>query len=287
MKQRAINSIRAARRHDIAGVYTRISLSGTATDMLDPFLLLAHHGPHDYPPDSVEPPFDPHPHRGFETVTFILDGELSHRDSLGNESLIHSGGVQWLSAGAGVVHSERATERFWKEGGRFQILQLWVNLPARLKMTPPHYQGVEAGALATVPLPDDAGALALISGGYAGVTGPVASLTGLLMSTVSLQAGRLASLPTPRQRSVLFYVVNGDVTVNGAKAVAGDLVTFGDGDVIDIEASQDALIVFGHGDPIDEPVVTAGPFVMNSEAEVAAAFSDYQAGKFGGLRGAV
>lgn len=284
--KRHIKEIRAARRHDVAGIYTRLSLSGTVEDMLDPFLVLAHHGPHDFPPDSAEPSFDPHPHRGFETVTFILDGDLWHRDSDGNESLIHAGGVQWLTAGSGVVHSERAPERFWKEGGTFQVLQLWVNLPARLKMTPPNYQGVEASALATVPLQDGSGTVTLISGEFAGAIGPVASLTDLFMSTVSLKAGGHASLPTPRQRCVLLYVVNGEVTVGDATAVAGDLVTFEDGDFINVEALGEALIIFGHGDPIGEPVVTGGSFVMNTEAEITAANNDYRAGKFGGLRSA-
>src|ERR1700741_5011352 len=140
---RTIEGVYPAQRDDIADLVTRRPVPGPHIDQVDPFLFLNHHGPQVYRPGNAGLPFGPHPHRGFETVTFILDGELMHRDSGGHESVITAGGVQWMTAGSGLVHAELSPERFLREGGRLEILQLWVNLPARLKMTRPRYQGVQ------------------------------------------------------------------------------------------------------------------------------------------------
>jgi len=281
MTPRRIKAVRAAQRHDVGNLYTRLAFSIEAAEQLDPFLLLAHHGPQQFPPNSVKPAFGAHPHRGFETVTFILDGELLHADSGGHESLIHGGGVQWMTAGAGVVHEEAAPDSFWRNGGSLEMLQLWVNLPSRLKMTPPRYTGIEASGIPTIPLAGDAGALALISGEYAGTSGPAASLTDIFMSTVSLRAGAHGHLPAPDQRTVLFYITRGDVVIDGRKLGAGDLVMFDEqGDTVDVESSGGAHILFGHGQAIGEPVVAAGPFVMNSKEEIEQAYEDYRSGKF-------
>jgi len=280
MPRRQIKEIRPAKRADLGEMYTRAPMSGSAEDRLDPFLVLAHHGPQDYAADSARPPSSPHPHRGFETVTFIVGGDLVHKDSAGHRSLIGAGGVQWLTAGSGVVHSEQGSDAFWKTGGRLELLQLWVNLPARLKMSAPRYAGVEASEIPSAPLPGG-GALRLVSGEFDRLVGPVESLTGVFISTVSLPGGAHACLPAPQGRTVLFYVIQGQVAVNGVVLSGGDLVTFSEGDGIDARGVQDALVLFGHGDPIGEPVVNGGPFVMNSQAEIEAAFSDYRSGRFG------
>jgi quercetin 2,3-dioxygenase len=144
MTAKTVLALHAAQRDDIGDLTTRRPLPGSGLDQLDPFLLLNHHGPQTYGPNNSGLPFGPHPHRGFETVTFVLDGELAHRDSAGHESVITAGGVQWMTAGSGLVHEEVSPEAFRRDGGSLELLQLWVNLPGRLKMSPPRYVGLQA-----------------------------------------------------------------------------------------------------------------------------------------------
>ena len=156
---RTVSQIHPAYRDDIADLVTRRPVPGPGLDQVDPFLFLNHHGPQVYPPNNNGLPFGPHPHRGFETVTFVLEGELAHYDSGGHESVIGAGGVQWMTAGAGLVHAEVSPPEFKRDGGPLEILQLWVNLPARLKMTPPRYSGLQREQIPLVPLPGGAGEL--------------------------------------------------------------------------------------------------------------------------------
>jgi redox-sensitive bicupin YhaK (pirin superfamily) len=229
-------------------------------------------------------PFGPHPHRGFETVTFILEGTLAHYDSGGHESVIEAGGVQWMTAGSGLVHAEVSPPEFKREGGPLEILQLWVNLPGRLKMSSPRYSGVQKDAIPAVPLADGAGELELVSGVFEGVDGPIHPLTGVFMSVVRLSPGGCAELPAPRGRSVFLYVARGSASVGDSAVERWHLVTLNDdGDSVAATAGADgAVLLYGHADPIGEPVVAHGPFVMNSEAEIRQAIVDYQAGKFQG-----
>jgi redox-sensitive bicupin YhaK (pirin superfamily) len=273
----------AAYRDDIADLTTRRPVPGPGIQQVDPFLFLNHHGPQVYPPGNNGLPFGPHPHRGFETVTFILEGNLAHHDSGGHQSVIEAGGVQWMTAGSGLIHAEVSPASFKQSGGPLEILQLWVNLPARLKMTPPRYTGLQVNQIPAIPIADGKGHLNLISGTFAGVDGPIHSLTGVFMSTVRLSAGARADLPAPRGRSVLLYVVSGHLSVSGTTVEPWRLVTMDDdGDSVTLEASGDALIVFGHADPIGEPVVAHGPFVMTTNQEIRQAIRDYEAGKFNG-----
>lgn len=273
---RTAKTIHPAYRDDIGDLQTRRPLPGPQLEQIDPFLFLNHHGPQTYPRDNGGLPFGPHPHRGFETVTFILEGELAHLDSAGHESVIREGGVQWMTAGRGLVHAEIAPKEFLREGGPLEILQLWVNLPARLKMTQPRYVGVQRDQIPSVAT---AGATVnLISGSFEGRSGPVESLTGNFLATVELKPGGRIRLPAPRGRSVFFYVARGDA--NGASAF--QLVEWNDdGDFIEAGSQQGAVLLFGHAQPIGESVVAQGPFVMNSQAEILQAIRDYQAGKFG------
>jgi len=283
---RTVSALHPAYRDDIGDLVTRRPLPAPTLPQVDPFLFLNHHGPQIYPPANHGLPFGPHPHRGFETVTFILEGNLAHYDSGGHASVIEAGGVQWMTAGSGLIHAEVSPPEFKREGGPLEILQLWVNLPRRLKMTEPRYSGVQKEAIPAVPLPDGAGELALISGTFGGFDGPIRSLTGVFMSTVRLTPGGRAELPAPRGRSVFLYVARGSVTVAGAAVEPWHLVTLDDGgDAVAVEAAGDgAVLLFGHAEPIGEPVVSHGPFVMNSEAEIRQAILDYQAGKFDGDR---
>lgn len=270
-----------AHRDDIGDLVTSRPLPGPGVDQVDPFLFLNHHGPQTYPPDNSGLPFGPHPHRGFETVTFILEGELAHRDSAGHESVIEAGGVQWMTAGSGLVHAELSPEAFLRDGGPLEILQLWVNLPARLKMTRPRYTGVQADQIPLLTADEGKAEIRLIAGAWGGRTGPVSSLTGVFMSTIALKKGGRAGFGSLGGRSVFLYVVRGEVEVNGVAASGQHLVELDlAGDMVTIAALSDAFVVFGHAEPIGEPVVAHGPFVMNTREEILDAIRDYQAGLF-------
>ncbi|XUO86959.1 pirin family protein [Halomonas sp. KM072] len=272
-----------AKRDDIGDLTTRRPLPGPGLDQLDPFLFLNHHGPQTYPANNRGLPFGPHPHRGFETVTFILEGSLAHADSARHQSVINAGGVQWMTAGSGIVHAEISPPEFLRDGGPLEILQLWVNLPARLKMSEPRYVGLQQEGIPAVPLAGG-GTLNLIAGEWQGQSGPIESLTGVFMSTLALPAGAHEQLPVAPGRQVFLYVVSGDVTVGGEPAKAHHLIELDrDGESLAIEAASDARLLFGHGDVIDEPVYSHGPFVMTTRDEIVQAVEDYQSGKFGGL----
>jgi redox-sensitive bicupin YhaK (pirin superfamily) len=284
MTTRSVAALHPAQRDDIADLVTRRPVPAPGLDQVDPFLFLNHHGPQVYRPGNNGLPFGPHPHRGFETVTFILSGNLAHYDTGGHESVIEAGGVQWMTAGSGLVHAEVSPPSFKQAGGLLEILQLWVNLPSRLKMTPPRYTGLQADAIPAIPIAEGKGTLNLIAGTFDGVEGPIPSLTGVFMSTLRLEAGVRVELPAPANRNVLLYVVGGEVTVSDTPVEPWRLVSlFDDGDTVTIEARSDAQLLFGHADPIDEPVVSHGPFVMNTHEEIGQAIRDYQAGKFNGI----
>jgi redox-sensitive bicupin YhaK (pirin superfamily) len=272
-----------AQRDDIGDLVTRRPVPGPAIQHLDPFLFLNHHGPQIYPPHNRGLPFGPHPHRGFETVTFILKGELAHRDSGGHESVIHAGGVQWMTAGSGLVHAELSPEAFMERGGPLEILQLWVNLPARLKMTAPAYVGLEAGDMPVVPSPDGKARVELVSGSYEGVAGPVAPLADIALMLIRLDSGARLELPVAAGRAVFLYTVEGAARVGRQLVPEHALAELGDGDAVLIETDAPAVILFGHGPPFREPIFAHGPFVMNTREEIVTAIQDYQAGKLGAL----
>ncbi|HEX6859058.1 MAG TPA: pirin family protein [Caulobacteraceae bacterium] len=282
MSARTVKAQHPSYRDDIRDLITRRPLPGGELPTLDPFLLLNHHGPQTYAPNNGGLPFGPHPHRGFETVTFILQGELSHLDSGGHESIIRAGGVQWMTAGRGLVHAELSPADFKRRGGPLEILQLWVNLPARLKMTAPKYVGLQREDIPSIRL--GGATLNLIAGEFEGQRGPVEWLLGGFMSTVDFDPGSSLNLPAPAGQNVFLYVVKGDLSVGGEPAKLNHLIELNDdGATAHIEASTDAQILYGYAAPIAEPVAFGGPFVMNTREEIAQAMADYQAGKFGAL----
>ena len=284
MSSKSIRRLHPSHRDDIADLVTRRPLPGPGVQQVDPFLFLNHHGPQVYPADNRGLPFGPHPHRGFETVTFILQGELTHKDSGGHESVIHAGGVQWMTAGSGLVHAEVSSDAFKERGGPLEILQLWVNLPPALKMTRPRYVGLQSSEIPAIPTADGRGMVKLISGEWDGRSGPVQSLSGVFMSTVDLAAGGRVEFPGVGSRNVFLYVVSGKIRIGGEEAGELSLVELSaEGDDVEIVAVEDAVLLFGHADPIGAPVVSYGPFVMNTRAEIEQAVRDYQAGKFGGV----
>jgi redox-sensitive bicupin YhaK (pirin superfamily) len=297
---RTIRRTHRAIRDDIGDLHTWRPLPNNVLDQLDPFLFLNHHGPQVYPPGNRGLPFGPHPHRGFETVTFIVEGSLTHRDTGGHESVIEAGGVQWMTAGSGLEHAEVSPEKFLREGGPLEILQLWVNLPARLKMTEPRYVGLQKNE---IPALESASGVVvnLISGGWdkrgaaegeggwkppldGTATGPIPSLTGVFMSTIEFAGSGSIALPAPKHRTIFLYVVRGGVRVGDREAGAFHLLEMNDdGDEIVIAAAAaGTILLFGHADPIREPVVSYGPFVMNTREEIVQAIRDYENGKFAG-----
>jgi redox-sensitive bicupin YhaK (pirin superfamily) len=279
MTEARVLSLYPAYRDDIGDLVTRRPLPGPGLDHLGAFLFLNHHGPQSYGPDNRGLPFGPHPHRGFETVTFILEGELAHLDSAGNESVIGAGGVQWMTAGSGLVHAEISPEDFKRSGGPLEILQLWVNLPAALKMTHPRYSGVQADALPAIGC--DGARVHLVAGEWHGRQGPIDSLTGVFMTYLTMQPGSELSFGGIEGRDVFLYVARGAVRIGGTDVPKFNLAQLTPGDRVTIEAREQSLLLFGHADPLDEPVVAYGPFVMNSQEEIRQAITDYQAGKFG------
>ncbi|WP_317172210.1 pirin family protein [Hymenobacter sp. BRD67] len=244
-----------------------------------------HHGPQVYQPRNNGLPFGPHPHRGFETVTFILEGDILHKDSSGHESVIEAGGIQWMTAGSGLIHAEVSSNHFKQTGGPLEILQLWVNLPARYKMTEPRYIGLQQREIPTAT-PADGVTLHVVSGSWGGTAGPVHPLADVALAWADFSAGAVITLPVAASRSIFFYVVRGSVRVNGTEAFARELVEFNyDGEELAIEALTDSVLLLGHAQPFGEPVVSAGPFVMNTEGEIRQAYADYQQGKFGSWNG--
>ena len=280
---RTVHRLHPGARDDIADLVTRRPVPNENLDQLDPFLFLNHHGPQVYPPGNRGLPFGPHPHRGFETVTFILEGSVLHRDTGGHESVIDGGGVQWMTAGRGLEHAEESPPSFRESGGRLEILQLWVNLPARLKMSEPRYVGVQKDRIPAIDADGGRATVHLIAGEWEGRRGPIESLTGVHMTTVDLAPGASLELPAPRGRSVFLYVVRGEVGVAGRRASEFHLVeTNDDGDSVAVEALTSARLLFGHAEPLAESVVAHGPFVMNTRQEILEAIRDYQEGKFRG-----
>jgi quercetin 2,3-dioxygenase len=277
MTAKTVLALHPAHRDDIGDLTTR----RPAPEQIDPFLLLNHHGPQTYGPNNAGLPFGPHPHRGFETVTFILEGELAHRDSAGHESVIAAGGVQWMTAGSGLVHAEVSPEDFKRDGGPLELLQLWVNLPGRLKMSPPRYVGMQAAEIPAIPVDQGQATVNLISGSWGGHSGPIPSLTGVFMTTILLKAGGRAGFGSLGGRNVLLYVVSGEVKANGTAVPAWTLAELDlEGDMLEMVAEEDSLVLFGHAEPIGEPVAAHGPFVMNTREEIIEAIRDYNAGLF-------
>lgn len=251
------------------------------TRSISPFLLFDHAGPWNFEPNDGAPRgVGQHPHRGFETVTIVYDGEVSHRDSTGNGGTIGQGEVQWMTAGRGIVHEEYHSKGYSKSGGPFHMVQLWVNLPAKDKGTPPGYQAITRDMIPGVAL--DGGTARIIAGDFEGTRGPARTFTPVNLWDVRLDADAEVTLPLPDGHNSMVAVLSGHVTIDGQgveKAEIARLSTDGDGVVV--RADGDATLLVLTGEPIDEPVVGYGPFVMNTQAEIREAVRDFNAGRFG------
>lgn len=251
-------------------------------NLIDPFIFLNHHSWQEYPPHNNGLPFGPHPHGGFETVTFILEGDLTHKDSTGIVSVIKEGGVQWMTAGSGLIHAEVSSHEFKAKGGPLEILQLWVNLPAKYKMTAPKYLGLQATDIPLVNLDNGKVTAHILSGNWNGTKGPFEPLTDIHLSFIYYRKGGKFGIKIPQNQNIFLYIVKGEIKVNNDVGTIHNLIEFEhDDEEIQIEASTDAVILLGYATPFNEPVVAYGPFVVNTREEVQQAYEDLKNGKFG------
>lgn len=250
---------------------------------LSPFLLLDYAGPANFTPSTEPRGVGQHPHRGFETVTIVYKGEVAHRDSTGQGGVIDPGDVQWMTAGAGILHEEFHAPAFSESGGEIEMVQLWVNLPSRYKMTPPGYQAIFDRDIPTVTLAKGAGTVRVIAGEFEGHSGPARTFSPLHVWDLRLVQGGGSTLTLPEGWTGALVVLKGTVQVNGS-AIAREaqmVVLDRAGREVLIEANSDATVLLLSGEPIEEPIVGHGPFVMNSQEEIVQAIDDFNSGRFG------
>ncbi|EEF4650166.1 pirin family protein [Salmonella enterica] len=253
------------------------------TQQLSPFLLLDYAGPHTFTPGNEKRGVGEHPHRGFETVTIVYSGEVEHRDSTGRGGVIGPGDVQWMTAGAGILHEELHSDAFTRQGGELEMVQLWVNLPMKDKMTTPAYQSITQDVIPTVTLPDDAGTMRVIAGRYEEAKGPADTFSPLNVWDMRLLRDRQLTLSQPEGWSTALVVLKGNITLNGTTPVneAQLVVLSQQGKTLHFETSSDASVLLLSGEPLNEPIVGYGPFVMNTKQEIAEAVRDFNSGRFG------
>ena len=279
---RVVKRIHSAVSAPIADLVTYRALPTKSIEHIDPFLFLNHHGHQVYPEHNKGLPFGPHPHRGFQTVTFILEGDLAHKDNNGAESVIEAGGVQWMTAGKGLIHAEVSSKTFMEKGGNLEILQLWINLPSKYKMVEPAYRGLQKEEIPTFELDEGKVTLTLVSGIWNGMKGAFTTLSDITLGTLALKKGGVYKTSIPADRNIFFYVVKGTLDVNGQEASIHDLVEFNaEGKLLQIEALEDSFLLLGHAEPFKEPILAQGPFVMNTMEEIHQAYEDYNNGLFG------
>ncbi len=252
---------------------------------MSPFILLDYNSTYIFPPSEKPRGVGVHPHKGFETVTIAYKGKVAHHDSSGGGGVIGEGDIQWMTAAKGVLHKEYHEAEWSKKGGEFQMVQLWVNLPAKDKSSEPKYQAIKNEDLARFQLPEDAGTVEVIAGEYKGVQGPAFTFTPIHLFNVKLQQGGKASFEFPANFNTALLILEGQIVVNGKEEAPTDHLALmaNNGDAFEIEGTKDAVVLVMSGEPINEPIAAQGPFVMNTRAELLQAFNDYNMGKFGYL----
>jgi quercetin 2,3-dioxygenase len=250
---------------------------------MSPFLLLDYAGPATFTPATQPRGVGEHPHRGFETVTIVYEGEVEHHDSTGAGGTIGPGDVQWMTAASGILHKEHHSREYTRTGGPFEMVQLWVNLPAKDKMSAPHYQTLLDKNIPVVALPDDAGKVRVIAGDYAGHHGPAQTFTPINVWDIRLNQGHGSRFTVPEGHTLAVVVLRGTVQVNGTQIARDAEMVMLDrvGSDLLLEANSDATLLLLSGEPIDEPIVGHGPFVMNTTAEINQAIADFNSGQFG------
>jgi hypothetical protein len=251
---------------------------------MSPFFMLDYNSKVEFSPREEPRGVGVHPHRGFETVTIAYHGKIAHHDSAGNSGVIGQGDVQWMTAASGLLHKEYHEKEFSKNGGLFQMVQLWVNLPAKYKMTNPKYQEITNSMMGKYKIPGEKGVAEIIAGELNGVKGPASTFTFMQVYNVRLKKGAKFGLNFPADYNTGLLIIEGEATVNGAKAPADHFVLLNnDGENFQLEATEDTVILVLSGEPINEPIAAYGPFVMNKVEELEQAISDFNSGKFGML----
>jgi redox-sensitive bicupin YhaK (pirin superfamily) len=257
---------------------------GVLQRRISPFLMLDFAAEFNFSPSEKLRGVDVHPHKGFETVTIAYKGSVAHHDSAGNSGIINSGDVQWMTAGAGILHKEYHEEEFSKRGGPFEMVQLWVNLPKKDKSVAPHYQAITADQMGKYQIPNNGGVVNVIAGNVNDVKGPAATYSPVNLFDIKLNKEAELNFSVPSDHNAALLMVNGNATIDGTAIAEYSFVLFKDGgEEITIKADSDAVILFMSGEPIDEPIASYGPFVMNTQEEIYEAIEEFQAGKFGTL----
>ena len=252
---------------------------------MTPFIMLDYNSRFYFEPSDKPKGVGVHPHRGFETVTIAYKGKVAHGDSYGNKGVIGEGDVQWMTAASGILHKEFHEENFSKTGGEFQMVQLWVNLPAKDKMSKPKYQGITKEQMGKFKLPDNKGSIEIIAGSYKGIQGPAFTFTPVHLYNAKLKKDAQVDFSFPSHYNTALLVIEGSIKVNASEQVPTDhFVLFeNDGEGFTVEASEDAIVLILSGEPINEPIAAHGPFVMNTRAQIVEAIDDFNMGKFGYL----
>jgi redox-sensitive bicupin YhaK (pirin superfamily) len=251
---------------------------------MSPFFLMDYAAKHYFTPTDEPRGVGVHPHRGFETVTIAYHGKIAHHDSAGNSGIIEQGGVQWMTAGSGILHKEYHEKEWGKTGGIMQMAQIWVNLPAEYKMSIPKYQAIINEQLGKIQLPNDEGEIDIIAGNYQGIQGPASTFTPMEMYNLKMKASAKLSISLPENYNTGLLILEGSIKVNKTEATENQYVLFENtGTEIEIESLNDAIVLVLSGEPIDEPIYPYGPFLMNNKQEIIQAYQDLENGKFGYL----
>lgn len=290
MKTRTVELVASPREPHFVGDGFRVHNfipSGFRLDMqrMSPFIMLDYNSTYKFPPSDTPKGVGVHPHKGFETVTIAYKGKVAHHDSSGGGGVIGEGDIQWMTAAKGILHKEYHEAEWSKKGGDFQMVQLWVNLPAKDKKADPKYQAIKYEDINRYNLPDDAGTIEVIAGEYKGIKGSASTFTPVHMFNAKLKKGGNADFQFPAEYNTALLVIEGNITVNGNKETPTDHLALmaNDGETFQIEASDDAIVLVLSGQPINEPIAAQGPFVMNTRQELMEAFNDFNLGKFGYL----
>jgi quercetin 2,3-dioxygenase len=268
------------RVHNFFPSYDKIGMQG-----MSPFFLMDYNSKVEIPPSDIPKGVGVHPHRGFETVTIAYHGSVAHHDSAGNSGVIGEGDVQWMTAGAGVLHKEYHEKEFSKRGGPFQMVQLWVNLPAKFKRTPAKYQSIENNIMGKYRIPGGKGVVEIIAGEFKGIKGPASTFSAMSLFNAKLFKGTSTDFSFSEKDNTGLLIIEGEVKINNSGIASEDSFIFfkHEGEAIAVEALKDSVILIMSGEPIDEPISSYGPFLMNTEAEIQEAYDDYYNGKFGYL----
>lgn len=265
-------------------VYNFIPGANISQRRISPFLMLDFNAEYTFPPSETLRGVDVHPHKGFETVTIAYKGSVAHHDSTGNSGVINPGDVQWMTAGAGILHKEYHEQEFARSGKPFEMVQLWVNLPKKDKATAPHYQPITAAQMGKLQLENNGGEVNVIAGTFNGVKGPATTYSPVNMFDIKLNKGGEVTTSVPAEHNTALLVINGNIEVNGQKAKEHSFILFkNEGEEITIKGDEQAVVLLLSGEPINEPIASYGPFVMNTQEEIYEAIEEFQAGKFGVL----